>query len=403
MKRLIVVAFLAATTVYAQSNDVDKSTRERALRAARDAVWSQVHTDTTCPATQISPPATINGYISYATCASVIGTLEDVYSVNVTAGQTIDIDYLSHSFDTFLYMYLGNGTSAQTQRVSFLDINNQGTSEAKIHYTFTAAGTYLIECETLFTPGYPTLPVTGPYTLTVSLTGTQPPPPTSSAAQIVPIVGHLNGLGGSAFRSDLKLYNPSGSTITGKIKFTPRGQSASTSDPVISFNIGPKAVLFYPDVYLNGYPSGSGAARVAITRDNASSTPLIVDTSTYTANSDGGELGQSPTVMTDFAASGTTLTGVLGKNSERSNLFIMTGSSGATIQWTYRDTFGGSATTLVRSYPQDSTTQLAVSDLLGFSPSANSSLEAQIQSGTARVALSPVNNVSNQGRWIDFR
>ena len=403
MKRLLVVLFLVATTAYAQSNELGKSNQERALRAAHDAVWSQVHTETTCPATQISPPVTINGNMSYASCVAILGNLEDVYSVNVTAGQTIDIDYLSHTYDTFLYMYLGNGTSAATQRVSFLDINNQGTSEAKIHYTFTSGGTYLIEAETLWTPGYPLLPVTGPYTLTVSLTGTQPPPTTSSAAQIVPIVGHLSGLGGSAFRSDLKLYNPSGSTITGKIKFTPRGQSASASDPVISFNIGPKAVLFYPDVYLNAYPSGAGAARLSITRDNVSSSPLIIDTSTYTANPDGGELGQSPTVLTDFASSGTTLTGVLGKNSERSNLFIMTGSTGVSIQWTYRDNFGGSATTFVRPYPQDSTTQLAVSDLIGFSPAANSSLEAQIQSGSARVALSPVNNVSNQGRWVDFR
>jgi len=33
----------------------------------------------------------------------------------------------------------------------------------------------------------------------------------------------------------------------------------------------------------------------------------------------------------------------------------------------------------------------------------NGSVEATIQSGSTRVAISPVNNVSNQGRWTDFQ
>ena len=408
MKRAFAVlgVVFVAVAAHAQS-DAAAAARERTQRM--NAAMLEPHALAACTtATTIHPPVVLTGTIGFSTCTNILGLREDVYSVTVAAGQTIDIDFVSHSFETFLYMYLGNGTSIPTNSVSFLPFVGSGTSEMTARYTFVTGGTYKIEAASLWSsdPVPTSLPWAGSYTLSVTLTGgTTTPPTTTANTQIVPIVGHVSGAGGSAFRSDLKLYNGSSSTVTGRLVFTPRNQSRSSSDPSIAFNVPPFGVRFYEDVYLQGYPGGSGAARLSIVPDTTTSTPLIVDTSTYTANADGGELAQSPTVSTtaDYYSSGKKLVGLLGKGSERSNVFVMTGSADVTIQWRLRDSNGVGSQTFTKSYAKDSTFQMSVADITGAPPPPNASLEATIQSGSARIALSPVNNVSNQGRWADFK
>lgn len=407
MKRafaLLGVVFIAA----AANAQVDRAAVERDVAQRKEAAARQPHAQAMCAgATPITPPVTINGNIQFSTCTDILGLREDVYSVSVTAGQTLDIDYASTSFDVFLWVSK-SGASIPTNRVSFLDASGHGTSRVTAHTVIASSGTYTIEAESLFgiDPVSSSLPWSGPYALVVMLTGgTSNPPTTTSNTQIVPIVGHVTGAGGSAFRSDLKLYNPSSSTVTGRLVFTPRNQSRSASDPSVAFNVPPFGVRFIEDVYLQGYPGGSGAARLSIVPDSTTSAALIVDTSTYTANPDGGELAQSPTVATaaDFYGAGKKLVGLLGKGSERSNVFVVTGSADVTIVWRLRDSNGAGAQTFTKSYTKDSTFQLSVTDITGAVPAPNSSLEATIQSGSARVALSPVNNVSNQGRWADFK
>ena len=106
------------------------------------------------------------------------------------------------------------------------------------------------------------------------------------------------------------------------------------------FSVPAGAVLFYEDVY-GMLMNGNGAARLAIVPANGA-TGLIVDTSTYTALPDGGELGQSPTVFraNEFVKGPAKMVSVTGKASERSNLFIMTGNAETTILWTLSDANG---------------------------------------------------------------
>ena len=81
----------------------------------------------------------------------------------------------------------------------------------------------------------------------------------------------------------------------------------------------------------------------------------------------------------------------------------MTGPTDATIRWRYRDANGVAVATVIKNYVRDATYQVSVSALLGVNTVPNGSLEATIQAGQARAALSPVNNINNQGRWIDFK
>ena len=395
---LAVVVF--AVPAFAQTRDGARA-REAYSTAMKfaGADRPQALADCKANATQITPPATIQGTLTATSCIdTVLNVHEDVYKFTGTAGQVLTLDYSSRAFDVFLTV-TGPQTFEFGDRISFLP----PVSEKKIrNYTLPGSGTYYIEAEALEAVNSSN-PSTGAYTLTVTLTGGSSGGG-GSTTQIIPVAGHLNGAGGAAFRTDIKLFNPNSSTFTGSLLFTPWGQSQASSDASVRVSVAPNSVTFLNDAYLLAFPGGSGAARIAVVPDSGSPTTLVVDSSTYTANADGSELAQTPTVLTpaSLASSGAKLVGVVGKSGERTNIFVMTGSADATITWTYRDANGVASPTITKTYVKDSTTQTSATGLLGFNPGPNSSLEARIDSGSARVALSPVNNINNQGRWVDF-
>jgi len=166
MKNAFAVAALLLLSPFVFAQDAAQVDAQR--RAARDAAATSGGVKAqACPATPITPPVTINGQLKVTSCKDILGLYEDVYSIVAFAGQTIEINYSSSSYETFLYMYLGNGTSAHSDTVSFL---SSGTSRRRIRHTFASSGTYYIEAEALFSPssGFPN---TGPYTLSVAFDG----------------------------------------------------------------------------------------------------------------------------------------------------------------------------------------------------------------------------------------
>ena len=128
----------------------------------------------------------MTGVISLASCQDILGLREDVYAITVSAGTTLNIDYQSREFEVFLYMYLGNGTSIRTTRVS--NILSSTVSRVTASHTFAASGTYYLEAESLFSYPLPTtLPWQGAYTLTVTTGGTPPPADPCDTAISLPI------------------------------------------------------------------------------------------------------------------------------------------------------------------------------------------------------------------------
>lgn len=161
-----------APAVFAQVTDLDMQSLHASRQAARDAQHGGISALADCPATFIVPPVTINGQLKTTTCKDFLGLYEDVYSFYAFAGQTVEINYSSTQYETFLYMWLGNG-SANSELVSFL---SSGVSRRRIRHTFTTSGTYYIEAEALHT----TPPNTGNYTLSVAFAGACTPNTTTA-------------------------------------------------------------------------------------------------------------------------------------------------------------------------------------------------------------------------------
>jgi PKD repeat protein len=230
--------------------------------------------------------------------------------------------------------------------------------------------------------------------------------------QIVPVVLNLDGYFGSHWVSDLKFYNPTATAVTGTLTFTPRGASQGASDPSMPFTVGPNEVLVMEDVYGLAHPDASGADRVLIAMDDDPSTsePFpnpVVEAVMRSVLEDGGEYGMSPTVIkTDsLLGPGATVAAILGKAGERDSAYVMTGPDGVTIQYTYRDATGGSSTVVSKTYGRNKTFQHTggLKEIFGFTPDPNGSLEATITAGSAWLAVTHINNMTNAPRWFDCR
>src|SRR6266542_1430794 len=100
-----------------------------------------------CTPKPLTPPATIQGTITSASCLdTVINSYEDVYSLNATGGTTVIIDYSSTAYNVFLWM-----ERVEVDVVSFLSEN--GVSRQRIVYTVPTTRIYKLEAETLYGPG----------------------------------------------------------------------------------------------------------------------------------------------------------------------------------------------------------------------------------------------------------
>jgi hypothetical protein len=339
-----------------------------------------------CVQRPLTIPSTVNGEITISSCINISDYYDTYQLTGLQKGRKLRFTMTKGTLLNMLVRLERSGSTV-------IQASDYSKSTITMDVEIPASQTYNLIVKTITAGGL------GRYTIAVA--DLDDP---NATAQIVPIVGHVTGSGGSAFRSDLKLYNTAATPITGRLVLTPRNQSVGAGDLEMPFNVPAGGVLFYEDVYAVAAPGVNGAARLAVVPDNAA-TGLVVDTSTYTAQSDGGELGQSPTVFraSDFTAAPATLVSVTGKATERSNLFIMTGAAETTIIWTLRDANGVQLATVTRTYAPNATFQTSVSDVTGKATPPNGVLRAQINSGQARIAMNPVNNVSNQGRWLDFK
>lgn len=222
----------------------------------------------------------------------------------------------------------------------------------------------------------------------------------AKADVIVPIVGSVRGAQNSVFKSDLKLYNPTDSTISGTIILTERNNAQSSDNPSLAYTLGPRQTLTWENIYDAIKPGAEGAGRLIIVPD-AGIDPLV-STNTYTKLENGGELGQVPTPFTpEELYSNTTLAGIVQKAGQRHNSFIMTGPAGATVEYTARNPANGQTFTTSATYAPNATYQL----IGGAIPNLphNSSLEVKIISGSARYAGNNVDNTTNQGAWEDYK
>lgn len=184
--------------------------------------------------------------------------------------------------------------------------------------------------------------------------------------RIIPAAGAVQGAT-AFFRTSLQLFNPTSSTINGKLVFHPQGQPASASDPSLAFTLTAAQTLSYADVIASMGTSGLGSLDILT---NGGAVPVA----TARVFSDGGSSGTSgfseegllpETALNSFQH------GILLIPSDltnfRMNIGIRTLDSGAKLTIsTYRadGSFVGNRTGV--TYAANSFVQVPLSDFLGL-------------------------------------
>jgi len=238
----------------------------------------------------------------------------------------------------------------------------------------------------------------------LSTNGGSPPPPTE---QVVSLIANDQGQHGSHWMTGLRITNPFPEAMTVMLQGTPHDRSAGASDPAVSRTIPPWGTLGIEDVYQMIFGAGAtGKARLLIAASDSRGVgmgPPVVSTNLYNAVSGGGELQTygAPVAPNDLAPAGTVLCDNTVKGpGERYNFDVTTGNEGATIRYTYRDSTGGDERTATLSYKPSATRQhVAAQELFGLTAFApNSSIVAEVLSGSAAIRGTPTNNRTSDSR-----
>ncbi|HKR62831.1 MAG TPA: PPC domain-containing protein [Thermoanaerobaculia bacterium] len=266
MKRTALLLSLLVSFAAVSAQEVSREEVDAAVAAAQSARTEHEHHGVAiavdCPATPITPPVTINGALTTASCRDFLNLREDVYSVTVSAGTTIDIDYSSTAYDTFLYMYLGNATSAPVTTVSYR--STSGVSRQRIHHTFATGGTYYIEAEALWSASS-SQPNTGPYTLVVSFAGGCVPNATTACL--------LN----SRFRATVRYrgaFDNAAADTSAQVKSV-TGFANPSSETVFFYFNSPDNIEMMLKMLDQGNTNGAGQPTIAVLFGSA--TPLRVE------------------------------------------------------------------------------------------------------------------------------
>jgi hypothetical protein len=237
---------------------------------------------------------------------------------------------------------------------------------------------------------------------------------TGRAEQVIPMTAHARGVLGSVWRSDLRMHNPASEEISGKLIFTERGMSRSPSDLSLAYTIAPGEVTVLEDLYSLAHPGQDGVALCLVKPDGGKVGPVL-DPTTYNLLPDGGEMSTRPTVFSpdsEYFGPGFVLAGIVGKQTERTGAYVMSGPSGAEITFT-----GPGGLTAKQTYEPDTFVQYVRAEQLfekaALEPNTvlqatkatlepNTLLRATITAGSARLALTRTNNVTNQALWEDL-
>jgi subtilisin family serine protease len=235
----------------------------------------------------------------------------------------------------------------------------------------------------------------------------QPPDPTSAIAAVVPIVAHSDGAGGTAWRSDVRIFNPSpDASATGRLSFVPSGEDGTEVFLQTEVVLPQRSVLDIPDVVGSRFAGTEMRGSLLLQSDAPG---LVVSSRTYTGDHTLGTYGQyigaADADQSTAAGEPKLVIGELGDGVRfRSNLGITEiAGSEATVTVTRRDGATGLPVATPASFQVAPFSNLQVAIPAG--PTAGGYAEIAVTDGDGRVVgyASLVDNLSEDAVFIPAR
>ena len=235
---------------------------------------------------------------------------------------------------------------------------------------------------------------------------------------IVPVAGHVNGFGGSVWRTDLAIHNFQSSPVTLEMALIESGEGSIDNvfpvevDGATSFTVGAGETRMLSDV-LAGHRGGSSASGAIIIGGDMS---FVVTSRTYSVAPSGATFGQTVTPVHDFVdntvvGGGTAafVPGLMVSAHQRTNVGFLAGAAANSagplvVEITLRSSDGTSLGSRTFSVPpgrfthmQLSTREITNADFAGGSASF------RIVSGTGSMTgyASIIENDTHAGSFIN--
>lgn len=214
--------------------------------------------------------------------------------------------------------------------------------------------------------------------------------------RVVPVVASLNGDFGSVFKTAMQLYNPTSSTITGRLIYHPIGVSGTDADPSLDFSIASGKTLYYADFLPLIGQTGLGSLDIVAESSNLPVSSIRMFNDAGAA----GTTGMAEDQMRPDDAVQTGQRGILIAPPEpakaRFNIGVRTLSLGARMTITVRSSEGAVVATSNKELGPSTFIQQRASDFLGgTSLSANDTITFRIDAGSAFIYGATNDNTTN--------
>lgn len=227
----------------------------------------------------------------------------------------------------------------------------------------------------------------------------RPPAPGITLTRYIPVVGSTPGSNGSYFKTAVQLYNPQGSTISGKLVFHTAGASGNSGDPSLTYSLGARKTITYADL-LPAMGIASGLGTIDMVSDPGAALPVAL---TRVFN-DAGALGTSGLTEDAFKAEEALHQGDVGVliapadiAKFRLNIGVRTLADGANVTFTVRDKDGLVVKTVEnKSFDPTFFTQIGSAPMLdGYALKGGETITVAVNGGSLLIYGATTDNVTN--------
>ena len=228
---------------------------------------------------------------------------------------------------------------------------------------------------------------------------------------VIPVAGHVTGLNGSTWMSDVAIQNFQPTPLTVQIVVIESGEMAENITPGVAVTVPANGTRILRDV-LNGHRSGDTIGAIMVGADR----PFAISSRAYISNAAGATQGQSVTPLRNFldtslahadlSAATAYVAGLTSNSHYRTNLGFVAGSvspSGMMLEVTLRNGSGATIGTRTFMIPGNGFEHLQFSAAsLSNQTFDEGSATFRIVSGDGSVApyASVIDNFSSAGFFI---
>jgi CSLREA domain-containing protein len=186
-------------------------------------------------------------------------------------------------------------------------------------------------------------------------TGVEPP---IGAPVTVPVIAHVSGVGGTPWRADVSLTNPSANPLPLALRYTPSTANVITH----AVTLNGHETLLLEDVVASLFGAGDGRGGLELVPPTVGPTPSVL---TRTFAVQGGErLGQGMPALEPLPAGSYFLPGLVDDDSYRSNIAVTSGAADVQAAFTlFRGSDGAVGGTVTKTIPAGTQVQWRLPDL----------------------------------------